>query len=85
MVNHIFIQILTYRRLYQELIVRLQSTTSSSADIQLPNRIERSSTDILKVSKIIYYYFIYIFFSHIYVSKNNFYFYNNMFLHIYIL
>ncbi|KAG5345529.1 PTCD3 protein, partial [Acromyrmex charruanus] len=40
-----------YRKLYQELIVRLQSTTTTSAsssDIQIPNRIERGPTDILK-------------------------------------
>ncbi|XP_018396267.1 PREDICTED: protein PTCD3 homolog, mitochondrial [Cyphomyrmex costatus] len=39
------------RKLYQELIVRLQSTTTTSApssDIQIPNRIERGPTDILK-------------------------------------
>ena len=38
-------------KLYQELIVRLQSTTassSSSSDICIPNRIERGPTDILK-------------------------------------
>ncbi|XP_012061081.1 PREDICTED: protein PTCD3 homolog, mitochondrial [Atta cephalotes] len=38
-------------KLYQELIVRLQSTTitsTSSSDIQIPNRIERGPTDILK-------------------------------------
>ncbi|XP_018340021.1 PREDICTED: protein PTCD3 homolog, mitochondrial [Trachymyrmex septentrionalis] len=38
-------------KLYQELIVRLQSTTitsASSSDIQIPNRIERGPTDILK-------------------------------------
>ncbi|KAM0730873.1 Small ribosomal subunit protein mS39 [Formica fusca] len=39
------------RKLYQELIIRLQSTTtssSSSSDIYIPNRIERGPTDILK-------------------------------------
>ncbi|XP_011871235.1 PREDICTED: protein PTCD3 homolog, mitochondrial [Vollenhovia emeryi] len=35
------------RKLYQELAVRSQSTTSTS-DIRIPNRIERGSTDILK-------------------------------------
>ncbi|XP_018316466.1 protein PTCD3 homolog, mitochondrial [Mycetomoellerius zeteki] len=38
-------------KLYQELIVRLQSTattSASSSDIQIPNRIERGPTDILK-------------------------------------
>lgn len=48
------------RKLYRKLI-RLQSTTASStssSDIYIPNRIERSPTDILKVSKIIALYFI---------------------------
>ncbi|XP_050449484.1 protein PTCD3 homolog, mitochondrial [Cataglyphis hispanica] len=38
------------RKLYQELIIRLQSTTTSSlsSDIHIPNRIERGPTDILK-------------------------------------
>lgn len=42
---------LSRRKLYQELMVRLQSTTATSAsssDIHVPNRIERSPTDILK-------------------------------------
>ncbi|KAG5313371.1 PTCD3 protein, partial [Acromyrmex insinuator] len=41
----------SFGKLYQELIVRLQSTTTTSAsssDIQIPNRIERGPTDILK-------------------------------------
>lgn len=50
------------RKLYHELMVRLQSTTTSSSssfsDIHIPNRIERGSTDILKVSKITMFYLI---------------------------
>ncbi|XP_012223048.1 small ribosomal subunit protein mS39 [Linepithema humile] len=39
------------RKLYKELMIRLQSTTatsSSSSEIHIPNRIERGPTDILK-------------------------------------
>ncbi|XP_072760138.1 small ribosomal subunit protein mS39 [Anoplolepis gracilipes] len=42
---------ITRGKLYQELIIRLQSTTtpsSSSSDVHIPNRIERGPTDILK-------------------------------------